>query len=132
MTDYEAKFRSNYFTVKDATAFKTFCEQYELEFIEKDGRCGFLMSFFTDNGFPLFAWDHEKEEGIDVLNNLIQHLAEGQVAIIIETGNEKLRYLKAQAWVISSEGKLKHLDLTNLALEAAKELTEEDVTGPEY
>jgi len=132
MANYEAKFRSNYFEVNDAEAFQAFCERHNLELIEKENRFGFLMSNSTEGGFSNNGWDTEAEEDTDVLGELCQLLAQGQVAIILEVGNEKMRYLNAQAWVINSEGKSKHLDLTDLAMEAAATLTTAEVLGPEY
>lgn len=132
MANYEAKFRSNYFEVTDAKAFQAFCKRHNLELIEKENRFGFLMSNRTEGGFSPNGWDAEAEEDTDVLGELCQLLAQGQVAIILEVGNEKMRYLNAQAWVINAEGELKHLDLTDLAMEAATTLTTADVAGPEY
>lgn len=132
MANYVGTFRSNYFGVKDADAFQQFCEKHNLEFIEKDSRYGFLMHPDTEGGFSISGWDSEAEEETDILTEIAEHLATDQVAIIIEVGQEKMRYLVGHAWLVNADGEQKFLDLTDLALEAAKTLTTAEVSGPEY
>ena len=132
MANYKGRFRSNYFGVKDVEAFQAFCEQHDLEFIEKDSLCGFLMNEGTEGGFQTTGWDEESEEETDTLDELCQHLAEGQVAIVMEVGYEKMRYLIGRAWVMNAAGESTFLDLTDLAIAAAKTLTSSQVTSIEY
>ena len=132
MANYEGTFRSNYFGVKNVDAFRQFCKKHNLEFIEKDSRCGFLMTDGTEGGFSISGWDSENEEETDVLAEIAEHLAADQVAIVMEVGQEKLRYLVGRAWLVNADGEQKFLSLADLALEAAKTLTTADITGPEY
>ncbi len=132
MANYVGTFRSNYFGVKDVDAFQQFCEKHNLEFIEKNSQCGFLMSPDTEGGFSTCGWDLHNEEETDILAEIAAHLAADQVAIIIEVGQEKLRYLVGLAWLVNADGEQKFLSLADLALEAAKSLTTAEVSGPEY
>ena len=131
MANYQGTFRSNYFGVKDVEAFQQFCEKHNLEFIEKNSQCGFLMHPDTEGGFSTTGWDSENEEETDILADIAEHLAADQVAIVMEVGQEKMRYLVGHAWLVNAEGEEKFLSLADLALEAARSLSSADITGPE-
>lgn len=108
MSNYVSTARSNYFRVKDREAFEawlnTVCYQ-ELSIIEKDtdpllvglnatnGDCsGFALSYEDDNG-----------EEQSLLEGLAQHLAEGEVAILVEAGAEKCRYVSGFAVAVMAD-----------------------------
>lgn len=67
--------RTNYFKVKNADRFRSFCERWDVQAVQKDG----LYGFSSDFGIP----DHEEgqEEG-QFLRELSQHLTEDSIAII--------------------------------------------------
>ena len=132
MANYQGTFRSNYFGVKDVEAFRQFCKTHNLEFIENASQCGFLMHPDTEGGFSISGWDSEAEEETDILAEIAEHLATDQVAIVMEVGQEKLRYLVGHAWLVNADGEQKFLSLADLALEAAKSLTTIEVSSPEY
>jgi len=123
MANYYAYARSNYFRVKDLTAFETLCRKWNLEKIAKeDGHVGFLVN--SESGLNT-ACCYDPETGEDVEANfeeeLASHLLDGEVAIFMQIGWEKLRYLTAWAWAVNSEGKLVACDLSEI-YELAREL----------
>lgn len=114
MSNYMAYMRSNYFKVKDIKAFKedivkekilgiTFNENNgeDIEIIEKDGEivllgyCGIPYWKETDNG---------DEMECDFPKFIQKHLVIGETCELMEIGSEKLRYLNAIKYTITSKG----------------------------
>ena len=96
MANYSATARTNYFRIKERAAFDawvdTVCYQ-ELSIIEKDGdplRVGLNATSGDCSGFSINYEDEDGEEQ-NLLEGLAQHLAEGEVAILVESGAEKCR-----------------------------------------
>ncbi|MGE0131508.1 MAG: hypothetical protein AB7U82_25785 [Blastocatellales bacterium] len=109
MANYTATFRSNYFAVKDVELFKKFCEEFSLEMITKSEGDVVLYGFLNSGneaGIPLTRHNDESGEwdGVDFLSLLAEHLAPDYVAVVMEIGSEKMRYLIGEAYAINSEG----------------------------
>ena len=51
---------------------------------------------------------------IDLTEELAEHLVEGEVAVLIEVGAEKLRYLVGYAVAVRSDGEVIHLNLNTI------------------
>ena len=106
MANWYGQSRSNYFNVKDEAAFHEWAESRDLQVLENpDGLFGIAPSSMSEDGdWPSFFFRDESGEfeDIDLRQELIEHLAEGQVAILMTIGSEKLRYLtgfsEALAW----------------------------------
>ena len=123
MANYYAYARSNYFRVKDLSAFEALCRKWDLEKIAKeDGRVGFLVN--SECGLNT-SYHYDPETGEDVEANfeqeLASHLAPGEVAVFMQIGWEKLRYLTGWAWAVNHEGKLVTCDIAEI-YELAQEL----------
>jgi hypothetical protein len=107
MANYEAKTLSSYFKVKDPEAFKDWFDgrSSELERWEKTSDDELLFGFGGYCSVPSDVFNEETEDydEIDFFGELKNHLADDWGAIIQETGNEKLRYLVAYTWTITSE-----------------------------
>ena len=105
MANYEGVARSNYFQVLDVDAFRTWAKDLELEVIENTDEPGAvgLISHTDDGTWP--ACNLETMEDIDFGRLLAQHLAPGQIAILMEIGHEKTCYLGGYAVAINSEGR---------------------------
>ena len=112
MANYVAFVRSNYFKVKDLTAFEQFCEKWDLRLISDEEKCpeesplyGFLVEC-SEAGIPSIYYDTEKEDYVDgdFLGELSNHLVDGWVAIVMEVGYEKMRYLIGFAVAINEAG----------------------------
>lgn len=111
MADYYAKTRSNYFKVKSPKAFGHFCTIFGLEQIQKeysggnnpkDTLYGFLGDDAIPNGFCTADGDFVET---DFIQRLAAQLQKGEVAIVMEVGSEKHRYLVGWAIAVNSEGK---------------------------
>lgn len=111
MANYYGKTRSNYFFVKDVEAFKTELSKYPVEIIEqeKDGKTlyGFIDRDIDGAGNVEYYFDEEtnnNSEDLDWSDFFKRHLADGWVAIIVETGSEKYRYLVGNAVAYNNKG----------------------------
>lgn len=127
MANYTATTRSNYFAVKDEAAFTAWCAQRSLHHWdrEEDGQPRrFAISADTGDccGWPMYDWadDGSDTVEIDFPEELAQHLAEGEVAVLIEIGNEKLRYLTGCAVAVDHTGETLVVSLDDIYEEAAK------------
>lgn len=145
MSTYAALARTNSFRVRDTAALISDLERYGLSVgtfsdtsdlvldTDKQGR----VALFSSDGWPSFDEDSlAMRLGIDdedtqvpsdheSLAGLVSaHLAAGQVAIFIEVGNEKFRYLSGRAVAINSRGDQRQLDLDDIVGLAA-ELTDD-------
>lgn len=108
MANYSATARTNYFRIKERAAFDawvdTVCYQ-ELSIIEKDGdplRVGLNATSGDCSGFSINYEDEDGEEQ-NLLEGLAQHLAEGEVAILVESGAEKCRYVTGYAIAVMAD-----------------------------
>lgn len=105
MADYGATARSNYFRVKDKQKFIEWCDSLDLRPItrEEDDEelCGFLAH--TDNGA---VPTHKGDEDFDFFKELATHLMDGEVAVVMEIGAEKMRYLCGFADAVNSKGEI--------------------------
>jgi len=113
MANYYATVRSNYFKVKDADKFKSWIDRLGLELFEnKDGVFGFGS---MDEGLPTCVLREDGEyDDVDVVEDISEYLAEGEVAIIQEIGSEKLRYLVGYAVAIDWKNEKKWVNLCDI------------------
>jgi hypothetical protein len=133
MANWYGSARSNYFRVKDKDKFVQWVESIAgLELIEDgEGRVG-LLSNDESGGWPCFGYDEEAEDHLDieVFDEVAAHLEEGSVAVFLEAGAEKLRYITGHAVAVNSKG-----DTVAVALCDIYRLAESlgnEVTAAEY
>lgn len=103
MADYIATARSNYFRVKDFGAFKEAMAPLDIEVRNSGGRAVIFSS--TEFGdWPWQYYDEEAEDYVDLDFTAIvaDHLEDGEVAIFMEAGAEKLRYIVGFAVAINN------------------------------
>ena len=132
MANYEGVARSNYFQVLDVDAFRTWAKDLELEVIEdadEPGAVG-LISRTDDGAWP--ACDLETMEDIDFGKLLAQHLAPGQIAILMEIGHEKTCYLGGYAVAINSEGRQVSIGLFDIYKLARKKFKVDNFSYAEF
>lgn len=112
MANYSGLWRSNYFQVKEPKAFLEGINMIpNIEVFEEDTEDGvvsycLLGNYDTeDYGIPSSYYDHESGDEIDFcLEQFIgEHITDNSVAVLIEVGNEKLKYLNGYALAISSK-----------------------------
>jgi len=138
MADWYGTARSNYFAVKDKEKFQEFCNKWDVEMINKNNKYGFLCTQDDKGGLPSFLEQEEDEDGQkllepkelgmdDFVDELATHLKPGHVAVLVEIGAEKYRYLTGYALAINSKGKTESInigDITELAKKLGKHITE--------
>ncbi|HEV7928121.1 MAG TPA: hypothetical protein VGR14_22405 [Verrucomicrobiae bacterium] len=96
MSNYYATARSNYFKVKDIPGFKEWAQGHGLEVFDGRGKdATFFAIGGTESGWPSSAYNEKTGEceEIDFNAELQAHLADGQVAILMEGGAEAMRYV---------------------------------------
>jgi hypothetical protein len=134
MANYYATARTNYFKVKDVEKFKELCEHLDVQFIQDGDKVGFLCSHGDQAGFPSYYWDEETQEyvDIDLLSDISKHLVKGEVAVLMEAGAEKFRYITGYAQAVNSEGDVCQITLDDIYKKAQEELGGENITTVEY
>jgi len=132
VANYSARTRTNYFRVKDVDALKEtlapFGESLEIEVGEKFPNAIYL-AWEGDGGWPRYYWDVEAELVVDAwLPQVVApHVEDEQVAIFLEVGYEKLRYLVGYAVAINNKGETREVgldDIYELAGELGSQITE--------
>ncbi|MGB8218677.1 MAG: hypothetical protein WCE94_15370 [Candidatus Methanoperedens sp.] len=131
MSDWYGNSRSNYFRVKDIEKFKVFCARWGVEFIAKSdkpeligflGRSeyGGLPSYLTEE-----AQDGEMREldSDDFYKELAEQLKDGEVAVLVESGAQKLAYISGISIAVNSKGETLSVDINDI-YEKAKTLGE--------
>jgi len=142
MANYYATARTNYFEVKDPDKFKAFVAKMpDLVLIEKTvcdaKRKRTLYGFYVENpdggGFPT-VWATRKGQWQDVAlcNATARHLKDGEIAIFVEAGHEKSRYVTGYAIAINSKGKSVELCIDNIYNMLDKLAPKGAVTRAEY
>ncbi len=129
MADWYGSARSNYFRVKDVERFRELCSRWNITFIRKTENVNGvetehpdLVGFLCEGdsgGLP--GYRYEKGEGEDApekeyefedfLHELSGLLAEGEVAVMVEAGAEKLRYVTGYALAVNSKGETESVSL---------------------
>lgn len=129
MVNYYANARSNYFRVKDLTAFTREADRLGLEILSGDGNGRVMvtprLADFDDGAWPSVVWDEDtgEAENFDIAQWVAGHLEDGEVAIFQEVGAEELRYLTGYSIAVNSKGEKRVVALSDI-WEQAKELGE--------
>jgi len=140
MANYYASARTNYFEVKDREAFELDLQYIpDIEVVEGEGGIAILVSDGDYGGFPSFverdmlldegdecqnipAWITDEVEidlpcdevEIDLPCIVANHLKDGEVAIFMECGAEKLRYVAGSAFAINNKHETKCINLSDI------------------
>jgi len=141
MANYYATARSNYFAVKDEMTFRQWAQFAGLKVLEPthakvnaDGinRFAITPDDGDDCGWPTQRFNEETgdDDEVDVPGELAAYLKDGEVAVLIEVGSEKLRYLCGYATAVNSTGKTVNLSLEGI-YERARKLGS-NITRAEY
>ena len=124
--------RSNYFRVKDNAAFLIWVDAYNLDYFQdKEGRYAIAAS--DGEGWPSSCLsEYDEYLDLDLPMELAAHLADGEVAILMEVGNEKLRYITGYAVAVNSKGDIISVGLDEIYKKAATAFSNHDITRAEY
>ena len=136
MANWYGTARSNYFRVNDNDAFLKWADSRGLGvFRNKENADLFAIhgGETTDDGsWP--SYDVEGDTEIDLVVELAQHLPKGQIAVLMEIGAEKLRYLTGVAIAINHKGRVVELTLNDIYRKAARtfRVPESEITQATY
>ena len=122
MANYICSARSNNFKVGRPQEFLDWiATMSDVDFVEQDedpaakSMVGCLLCY-GEGGWPCYVWDEETDtdRDIDFFAELAPFLAPGSIAVLMEVGSEKLRYLVGYAIAIRSTGETIELSLTDI------------------
>lgn len=121
MANYMGMMRTNYFKVNDVDAFNKLTDGLSAEdniTVEvTDGNTCFIGCYA-----PLEYEDEDGDYNMDSFyGQLSKLIVDGDAAIFMEVGNEKLRYLVGSAIIVTSKG-FDWIDLSLMAVNKAKEM----------
>jgi hypothetical protein len=116
MANWYGTARSNYFRVKDEQAFRAAFANLEVE-IATDAEGRFALLCGTELGsWP--SWipgdDNESDTEIDVFEMVAEHLVDGDVAVLMEVGAEKMRYVTGYAVAVNSRNDQRVVSLDSI------------------
>lgn len=119
MANYYGSARSNYFNVKDEEAFLVEMEKIPGIAVHRSttdkGFC--ILSEDADSGgWPSAGYDDDSGEEfeIDIVNSVYPHLVDDEVAIFMECGAEKLRYIVGYAVAVNNQGDMESISLDEI------------------
>jgi hypothetical protein len=129
--NFECTTRSNYFRVKDEDAFRAFMNTVsgdDLRVLEehRDGQT--LYGFGAFGCIDGVASDNEDSDEVDYdafLSGLQSHVAEDDAIIIMQAGNEGLRYVVGVATVITTKD-VQYINIDDWAVRKAREMLHSD------
>lgn len=111
MADFEATSRSNYFAVKDAAAFASWCNRIGLHYEKHDKKDLYaVFGDYCDHG----EWPDPVEESGEFTDQLMEHLADGEICVLMQVGAEKLRYVAGFTVAFNNKGECVNLSLSEI------------------
>lgn len=123
--------RTNYFHVNNEKKFLAWADRRQLEVVRsQENPKQFALLAGEDGAFP--NYDPETDDELDFVAELAGHLRKGGVAVIVEAGAEKLRYISAQATAVCPDGRRVDVDLNEIYTCAAKAFGGREPTRAEY
>lgn len=128
MANWYGASRSNYFRVKDIKAFMEDMRTISVAVVinndaEFGQRCMVHPEDGDDGNWPSYRYDNETDsemEDIWLPEVISKHLPEGEVAVFLTVGHEKLRYLTGFAVAIDHTGKEIEVNLNEIYPRAAE------------
>lgn len=132
MANYYCVIRTNYFHVKNETAFKEFMARVEgteeaISLWEEKDSHGQTVFGFGVYGAISGVRNSDDDEDMDetaydeFIDGLQEFVAEDDAIIIMEAGHENLRYVIGSATIVTSKS-YKHINITDRAKEAAADM----------
>ncbi|WP_457180719.1 hypothetical protein [Mycobacteroides abscessus] len=141
MANYYGVGRSNYFKVKSVEALRASLEGAPYEVLESSDTPGEVCILACDDdgaghlSYVFWADEPGAEEREIYLPQLItDHLEEGQVAVFMHTGSEKIRYMSGYSVAVYSDGRQVQIDLDDVYERAATEfgVSREEISVAAY
>ena len=132
MANYYSSARTNYFRVKEVDAFNAWVKEFEdnngVEVVDKEDT--FAILFDGESGVPSFREVDGDCDHLVFMDELSNHLADDEVAILHESGAVKLRYINGFAIAVNNKGERRVISLDDIYVHA-KELGK-NVTLAQY
>jgi hypothetical protein len=134
MANYHGAARSNHFKVKDREAFLAWVETVpNVRADERAGEGTFVLLEEYGEGWPSMRYtDDGEDEELYLLQELSEHLEEGAVAVLEESGAEKLRYVTGHAAAVNHLGEELHVDLSDIYEKVREAGWKENVSPAAY
>jgi len=117
MANYYASCRTNYFNVKDADAFKRAMNKIPGLDVQEDALGFCILGDDPDGaGWPSWIWSDSEEDHVevDLMAEVADHLDDGEVAIFMEAGAEKLRYIIGHAVAVNNKHEYRQINLNEI------------------
>lgn len=129
MANYYGLCRTNYFTVTDSEKFtdimKHLSGESEVKFYEHDTDKGKYMFYCECNLTGYIDDPDDDDSDNDALGRMIDELQkilpDGEAIILIEAGNEKMRYIHCISTIITNS-KVKYVNLADISLAKARKM----------
>lgn len=139
MANYYGKGRTNIFRVKDVDALKAALSAAEFTVEDRPDRGPNAVSItVSDNdgagnwGQLVYTDEHDDDPAeLFVPDIIAEHLQDGQVAVFVHAGSEKLRYLSAYGIAVHASGQQVRLNLDDIYQRAA-EAFNVDINGIDW
>lgn len=125
MANYYGAGRTNAFRVKNVAALKGALEDADVEVVEEGpGTAVVLLVNDPDGGgywgTALFDDDGEFVDELFVPDMIAEHLEDGEVAVFVHAGAEKLRYITGYSIAVHSSGQQVRVELDDIYALAAR------------
>ncbi len=122
MANWYGTSRSNYFRVKDPDAFLAWTKLRGLNAFTKPLQPDVFAVYPDDSGddgsWPSYDLDSDTEIAFEA--ELALHLAKGEIAVLMQAGAEKLRYVNGVAIAVNAKGRIVALTLDDIYGKAAR------------
>ncbi|MFZ5497280.1 MAG: hypothetical protein ACOZE5_18310 [Verrucomicrobiota bacterium] len=134
MANFYCTARTNYFAVKNEKKFLAWVAQREITAVRSQEQSSQFALFpgESDDGGAFPNYDCETDDEIDFVAELAGHLRKGSVAVIVEAGAEKLRYISAHATAVAADGRRVDMDLNEIYTRAVETLGAKKLSRAEY
>lgn len=126
--------RSNYFHVKDETAFRSWCKSLGVH-IEQNSNDEQLLAIFTngENGWPVWAEDGDGEDiELDFYAELATHLVDTDIAVLQQIYFQKLRFIGGISVAVASDGTQWTVELEDIYDKVASVAPDKLITNASY
>jgi len=128
VADYYGKGRTNIFKVKDIDALTTALAGAEFIVEARPDRGADAVFIRVSDNDAAGSWsqlvytdDDAEPTELFVPAMIAEHLQDGQVAVFVHAGSEKLRYLSAYSIAVHADGRQVRVDLDDIYQRAADE-----------
>ena len=113
MANYYASARSNYFKVKDVEAFKSWVDSVPSLGLWRSDEM-FALYSEGEAGWPAWYLDDDGDELYFEVTDVAEFLTEDSIAVFMESGAEKLRYITGYAVAVNHKGETVQIGLGDI------------------